>query len=80
MNTKWRLRLLKIETFNKIQEKNNILAFFPIFIPILIEQFFQTLIGNVDILLLSQYSDDGVAAVGIANQIIVIVAIILSIF
>ena len=48
MNTKWRLRLLKIETFNKIQEKNNILAFFPIFIPILIEQFFQTLIGNVD--------------------------------
>ncbi len=70
---------MKIETFNKIQEKNNILAFFPIFIPILIEQFFQTLIGNVDILLLSQYSDDGVAAVGIANQIIVIGSMILSI-
>lgn len=70
---------MKTLTFNKGESKEYILAFFPIFIPILIEQFFQTLIGNVDILLLSRYSDDAVAAVGIANQIIVIGAMILSV-
>ncbi|RDY27096.1 MATE family efflux transporter [Romboutsia weinsteinii] len=70
--------MLKTITYNKL-EKENELRFIHIFIPILVEQVFQTLIGNVDILLLSQYSDDAVAAVGLSNQIIVIGTMILGV-
>lgn len=47
-----------------------------LFIPLLIEQFFQLLLGNMDVLMLSQYSDNSVAAVGIANQLIVVTTMI----
>ncbi len=47
-----------------------------LFIPLLIEQFFQLLLGNMDVLMLSQYSDKSVAAVGLANQIIVVTTMI----
>lgn len=39
-------------------------------IPIFAELFLAMLMGNVDTFMLSQYSDDAVAAVGIANQVI----------
>ena len=47
-----------------------------LFIPILIEQLFQLLLGNMDVLMLSQYSDNSVAAVGLANQIIIVTTMI----
>ena len=48
-------------------------------LPILIEQLFSMLLGNVDVLMLSQYSDDAVAAVGLSNQIISVGIMILGI-
>ena len=50
-----------------------------LFLPILIEQLFSMLLGNVDVLMLSQYSDDAVAAVGLSNQIISVGIMILGI-
>lgn len=43
--------------------------------PIFIEILLHMLMGNADTLLLSQYSDDSVAAVGVANQIMSIVIV-----
>lgn len=51
-------------------------AFKVLFLPLLIEQLFQLLLGQVDVLMLSQYADDSVAAVGLANQIIVLITMI----
>lgn len=50
-----------------------------LFLPILIEQLFSMLLGNVDVLMLSQYSDDAVAAVGLSNQIIAVGIMVLGI-
>ncbi|TQR05522.1 MATE family efflux transporter [Psychrobacillus soli] len=47
-----------------------------LFIPLLVEQLFQLLLGNMDVLMLSQYSDNSVAAVGLANQILVVTTMI----
>ncbi len=43
------------------------------------EQFFSLLLGNVDVLMLSQYSDEAVAAVGLSNQILMVGLMILGI-
>lgn len=40
--------------------------------PIFIEQLFGLLLGNVDVFMLSQYSDNAVAAVGLSNQIMMV--------
>ncbi|MFC3746546.1 MATE family efflux transporter [Paenibacillus sp. GCM10012306] len=40
--------------------------------PIFLEQFLNTIILNIDTLMLSKYSDHAVAAVGVANQILVV--------
>lgn len=50
-----------------------------LFIPIVIEQLFSMLIGNIDVLMLSKYSDDAVAAVGMSNQLVSIGLMILGI-
>ena len=47
--------------------------------PIFIELFLHMLLGNADTLMLSQYSDNAVAAVGVANQILWIVIIMFGI-
>lgn len=39
-------------------------------VPLFIELFLNMLMGNADTLMLSQYSDDSVAAVGVANQLL----------
>lgn len=44
-------------------------------IPIFFELFLNMLLGNVDTLMLSKYSDDSVAAVGVANQVINLVIV-----
>jgi len=43
--------------------------------PIFIEALFGMLIGTVDTMMLSSYSDEAVAAVGIANQILIVVSL-----
>ncbi|MBD1380608.1 MATE family efflux transporter [Metabacillus arenae] len=49
---------------------NRKLTLFALTWPIFIELFLHMLMGNADTLMLSQYSDDSVAAVGVANQIL----------
>ena len=46
------------------------MTLFSLAIPILIEQVLRNLMGTVNVFMLSHYSDDAVAAVGVANQII----------
>lgn len=46
--------------------------------PIFIEIMLQMLMGNVNILLLSHYSEDSVAAVGMSNQVIQIVLVLFN--
>ncbi|WP_096155180.1 MULTISPECIES: MATE family efflux transporter [Bacillus] len=54
-----------------MQNKNaKKLTLFALTWPIFIEVFLHMLMGNADTLMLSQYSDDSVAAVGVANQIL----------
>lgn len=43
--------------------------------PIFIEILLHMLMGNADTLMLSQYSDDSVAAVGVANQILSLILV-----
>jgi len=51
-------------------DSSNRLKFKVLLIPILIEQFFGLLLSNIDVLMLSQYSDHAVAAVGMSNQML----------
>lgn len=44
------------------------LSLYAIVWPIFLEQLLQILLGNIDTLMLSRYSDQSVASVGIANQ------------
>nr|WP_191556225.1 MATE family efflux transporter [Metabacillus idriensis] len=50
--------------------KDRKLTLFALTWPIFIELFLHMLMGNADTLMLSQYSDESVAAVGVANQIL----------
>jgi putative MATE family efflux protein len=54
------------------------MTLFAITWPIFIEVFMHMLMGNADTLMLSQYSDNAVAAVGVSNQILNIVIVILG--
>jgi Na+-driven multidrug efflux pump len=59
-------------TMTKNQKKLTLFALtWPIFIEILLHM----LMGNADTLMLSQYSDESVAAVGVANQILSLVIV-----
>lgn len=60
-------------------ETDSIPKFRLLFFPILMEQFFAMLLGNIDVLMLSQYNDDAVAAVGLSNQILMVGLMILGI-
>lgn len=57
--------------------KKNIrnLSLFALTWPIFIEIMLHMIMGNADTLMLSQYSDDAVAAVGVANQILMFVIV-----
>ena len=50
-----------------------------LFLPIFIEQLFSMILGNIDVLMLSQYSDDAVAAVGMSNQLVMVGLMVLGI-
>lgn len=51
------------------------LSLFAITWPIFLETSLHLLMGNADILMLSQYSDDAVAAVGVSNQILSVIVV-----
>lgn len=53
--------------------------FFPIFLPLFIQQFLQTILGSLDVLILSYRSDLLVAAAGLANQILITSSMFLGI-
>lgn len=55
------------------------LTLFAITWPIFIELLLHMLMGNIDTLMLSQYSDDSVAAVGVSNQVISVVIVMFNI-
>ncbi|MET3696298.1 putative MATE family efflux protein [Bacillus oleivorans] len=57
----------------KNQLKN--MSLFALTWPIFIEIFLHMLMGNADTLMLSQYSDNSVAAVGVANQILYLIIV-----
>lgn len=59
----------------KQPKAENQLSLLPLALPILVEQILRSLMGTVNTLMLSQYSDDAVAAVGVSNQVINIVII-----
>lgn len=50
-----------------------------LFLPLLVEQLFGMLLGNIDVLMLSQYNDASVAATGLAGQLINIGLMVLGI-
>lgn len=48
----------------------NKMSIFKVTWPIFLEMLLLMLLGNIDILMLSQYSDNAVAGVGVSNQIL----------
>ena len=77
----WRQRQLYNVNSNSTlaPEQTDIPRFKVLFLPIFIEQLFSMLLGNIDVLMLSQYSDEAVAAVGMANQLVMVGLMILGI-
>lgn len=62
----------------KAQKDSNSMIF-KMSIPIFIELLLQMLVGNIDQVMVSHFSQDGVGAIGNANQILNIVIIVLSV-
>lgn len=60
------------------QDKKKQLTLFALTWPIFIEMLLHMLMGNADTFMLSQYSDDSVAAVGVANQIAMMINIMFN--
>ena len=52
---------------------------FQLSMPIFVESMLGTIIGSIDTIMLSSYSDDAVAAVSIANQILFLIQVLVSI-
>ena len=48
---------------------------FQLSVPIFVESVMNTIIGSIDTIMLSSYSDDAVAAVSIANQILFLIQV-----
>lgn len=62
----------------KAKNHNRKLRMFALTWPIFIELLLHMLMGNADTLMLSQYSDNSVAAVGVSNQVLSIVIVLYS--
>lgn len=61
------------------KQKDSHSLIFKMSVPIFIELLLQMLVGNVDQIMISRYSQDSVGAIGNANQILNIVIIVLSV-
>lgn len=64
-----RIRLYDRE-LSRISTPQGTLTLFSVFLPFLVESLLTNSMGTVNTLILSQYSDDAVAAVGAANQVL----------
>jgi len=62
-----------------MNQKSSTKAIFSMSIPIFVELLLQLLVGNVDQIMISQYSQESVAAIGNGNQIMNIVIIVLNV-
>ena len=58
------------KSLSRIETPQGTLSLFAIFLPLLVESLLTNSMGTVNTLILSQYSDDAVAAVGTANQLL----------
>ena len=58
------------KNLSRIDTPQGTLSLFAIFLPLLVESLLTNSMGTVNTLILSQYSDDAVAAVGTANQLL----------
>ena len=58
-----------------MSKQNGKISLFSLALPILIEQVLRNFLGTVNVLMLGNYSDDAVAAVGVANQVMNVVNI-----
>ena len=58
------------KSLSRIDTPQGTLSLFSIFLPLLVESLLTNSMGTVNTLILSQYSDDAVAAVGTANQLL----------
>ena len=58
------------KSLSHIDTPQGTLSLFSIFLPLLVESLLTNSMGTVNTLILSQYSDDAVAAVGAANQLL----------
>ena len=63
----------------KMEQKHSTKDVFKMSIPIFIELLLQLLVGNIDQIMISRYSEASVAAIGNGNQIMNIVIIVLSV-
>ena len=66
---------------NTIQKRNRgALPMGKLTLPIAMEQFFRILVSSVDTMMLSSYSNDAVAAVGLVSQYAFFLNILFSVF
>lgn len=63
---------------NSMEENKNI-SLITLVWPLFIQSFLNLFMGNVNVLMLSRYSDDAVGAVGVANQIINIINVMYNV-
>lgn len=61
------------------KQKDSHSLVFKMSVPIFIELLLQMLVGNVDQIMISHYSQNSVGAIGNANQILNIIIIVLSV-
>ena len=78
INTKKWKTIKNKERYDVIQQDST-KTVFKMSIPIFIELLLQLLVGNVDQIMISQYSQGSVAAIGNGNQIMNIIIIVLSV-
>jgi len=60
-------------------EENKNISLITLVWPLFIQSFLNLFMGNVNVLMLSRYSDDAVGAVGVANQIINIINVMYNV-
>ena len=67
-----KLRLIDREV-TSVDTREGRLTLWALFVPLFIEQLLMNLMGTVNTLVLGHYSDEAVAAVGAANQVVSLV-------
>lgn len=74
------INLSNQETVPVDKYANNLALFFKFSLPLVIENVLRSFLSNINVLMLSRYSNEAVAAVSIASQIIMLVITVYSMF